>query len=154
MDFLSVFNPLWLLILSLSFFFLSLFFFPLFSPFLLFFWYGYMWGFNWFIPPLFLLVNTSPSIIVTTGLSALRWTLMISLNSWSILMSQIFNGYWNGGTFQAWSTKSSRITVFFRLGFIVALTTLHVALQGNLVTIKELLVIMVPSIPWHLLRGS
>ena len=40
------------------------------------------------------------------------------------------------------------------LGSVVALTTLHVVLQGNLVTIKELLVMMVPSIPWHLLRGS
>ena len=40
------------------------------------------------------------------------------------------------------------------LGSVVALTTLHVVLQGNLVTIKELLVMMVPSIPWNLLRGS
>ena len=44
--------------------------------------------------------------------------------------------------------------MFLWLGFVVALTTLHVALQGNLVTVKGLLVMMVPSIPWHLLIGS
>ena len=51
-------------------------------------------------------------------------------------MSQIFNGYWNGGIFTAWSTETSRVTVFLWLGFAIARTTLHVALQGNLVTVK------------------
>ena len=37
--------------------------------------------------------------------------------------------------------------MFLWLGFIVALTTLHVALRGNLVIVNELLVTMVPSIP-------
>ena len=44
--------------------------------------------------------------------------------------------------------------MFFWLGSVVALTTLHVAFQGNLVTVKGLLVMMVQSIPWHLLIGS
>ena len=43
--------------------------------------------------------------------------------------------------------------MFLWLGFVGALTTLHAALQGNL-TVKDLLVMMVPSIPWHLLRES
>ena len=40
------------------------------------------------------------------------------------------------------------------VGLHVVLTTLHATLQGNLVTVKELLAMMVPSIPWHLLIGS
>ena len=40
------------------------------------------------------------------------------------------------------------------VGLLVTLTTLHFGLQGNLVIIKELLVMMVRSIPWHLLIGS
>ena len=44
--------------------------------------------------------------------------------------------------------------MFLWLGSTVALTTLHVILQGNLMTVKELLVMMVPSILWHLLKGS
>ena len=44
--------------------------------------------------------------------------------------------------------------MFLWLGSVVALTTLHVVLQGNLATVKKLLVMMVPSIPWHLLIGS
>ena len=44
--------------------------------------------------------------------------------------------------------------MFLWFGFVVAVTTLHVALQRNLVTVKGLLVMMVPSIPWHLLIGS
>ena len=52
-----------------------------------------------------------------------------------------------GGASQTWSIVASRITVFLWLGFIVALTTLHVALRGNLVIVNELLVTMVPSIP-------
>ena len=60
----------------------------------------------------------------------------------------------NAGTFQPWSTAALRITMFLWLGIAVALTTLHVALQGNLVTVKELLVMMVPSIPWNLLIRS
>ena len=44
--------------------------------------------------------------------------------------------------------------MFLWLGFVVAPTTLHVTLQGNLATVKQLLVMMVPSISWHLLIGS
>ena len=49
---------------------------------------------------------------------------------------------------------ASRITVLLWLGFAIAFTTIHVALQDNLVTVKELLVTMVPSIPWYSLKAD
>ena len=60
----------------------------------------------------------------------------------------------DGSASRAQSTVASKIIVFLWLGFVVAFTILHVTLQGNFATTKELPVILIPSIPWLLQRGS
>ena len=171
MGHLSVFNPSRQLISSFSTFFffsfyyllLLLFFhtcflfsfsFFLFFPFFPFFCrYGCLKSSVNFTLLLFLLVNTYLSTIVTVGPSMLKWTLMSSLSLWSVLMLQTSNGWWNGGTSQAWLTVALRTTVFLWQDFAIALTTPHVTLPDNLLTAKGLLMMMALSIPWSLLIG-
>ena len=43
--------------------------------------------------------------------------------------------------------------MFLWWDFTIALTTPHVVLPDNLVTVKELLEMMAPSIPWSSLIG-
>ena len=68
-------------------------------------------------------------------------------------MLQTSNGWWNGGTSQAWLTVALRTTVFLWWDFAIALTTPHVALLDSLVTTNGLLMMMALSIPWSLLIG-
>ena len=116
--------------------------------------YGYMRGFDCFNLPLSLLVNINQSIIMTTSLKTKRWTPLSSQSSWSVFPPWVSNGWRNGGALQVGSIVSSKTTVFLWLGFAVALTTPQAALWGDLVTIKEFLMMMASFISQFSLRGS
>ena len=160
MDCLSVFNPsrhlissfiiiyiFFSLMLSLLFFFLfSLLFFFFCFPFFftpspLFFRYGYKRGYGCFNLLLYPLAHTSLGILRTADFIKMTWALRRTWILWVTSRELSFNGLWNGGTSQAW--------------FIVAAyTTPLVVSRGNLESVKELLVVKMPSIPRCLLTGS
>ena len=109
--------------------------------------YGHKKGFGCFNPLLYPSELTFLGIFETVGFIKASWALRCTWILWVAWRRPTFSGSRNGGTYQAWSIVATRTTVWLYLGFDAVLTTPLVISQGNLESVKECLMMRVPSTP-------